>query len=78
MRKEIIIGLVVIISFLVNIIGFLAIFTYYIPNKEGASVISEDVNQLPIVWILFIGGLIFFYISLVWLFMPDKFLKEIL
>ena len=78
MKKEIIKGLVVIISFLVNIIGFLSLFTYYIPNKEGVSVISENVNQLPIIWILFIGGLVFFYMSLVWLFMPNKLLKEIL
>ena len=74
MKLEIIKGITVIITFLNFLIGVIAIASYYIPHPDFM-LLSDTVNQLPITWILFISSMVFFYLSLVWLWLPKKYIR---
>tara|TARA_R110000796_G_scaffold146955_1_gene263678 strand:- start:173 stop:397 length:225 start_codon:yes stop_codon:yes gene_type:complete len=69
MKLEIIKGVTVIIAFLNNIIGVVALTSYYIPHPDFM-LLSETVNSLPVTWVLFISSAVFFYLALVWLWIP--------
>jgi hypothetical protein len=69
MKLDIIKGVTVIIALLNLIIGLIALASYYAPHPDFI-LLSETVNALPITWILFISSVIFFYLALVWLWIP--------